>query len=120
MTETELVERVATLLNADSVPIERERKGRRVTDNLRPSIQSLSVDGGGSSPGSLRLSAELVTKPRGVRPAELLRGVSPTLRLVRASRRAQWIDSDGIRLEPLTADGQLLGVAAPMAAMSGR
>jgi len=120
MTETELVERVEHLLHADSVPIERERKGRRVTDDLRPSIQSLSVEGGGSSPGVLRLGAELATKPRGVRPAELLRGISPTLRLVRACRRAQWIDHDGIRLEPLTTDGQLLGAAAPMAAESGR
>ncbi len=120
MTETELVERVEHLLHADSVPIERERKGRRVTDDLRPSIQSLSVEEGGSSPGVLRLGAELATKPRGVRPAELLRGISPTLRLVRACRRAQWIDHDGIRLEPLTTDGQLLGAAAPMAAESGR
>ena len=120
MAAAELAERIEDLLSAVSIPIERERKGRKVTDDLRPSIQSLSVQGGGSSPGTIALSAELATKPRGVRPAELLRGISPNLRLVRACRRAQWIDQDGTRLEPLTTDGQLLGAAAPMAAESSR
>lgn len=120
MTAGELSERVESLLGAAAVPIERERKGRRVTDDLRPSIQSLSMAGSGSSPGTLALTAVLGTKPRGVRPGELLRGISPSLRLVRASRKAQWIDVDGERFEPLTREGQLLGVAAEAAARSSR
>ena len=116
MSIEQLEERVTALLSAAEVPIERERKGKRVTDDLRPSILDLEVNGPGASPGALRLHAELATKPRGVRPAELLSGISSNLRLARASRTAQWIERDGLRLEPLTADGVLLGVAATDAA----
>ena len=112
MSTVQLEEQVNSLLSAAEVPVERERKGKRVTDDLRPSILHLEVEGPGASPGALRLHAELATKPRGVRPAELLGGISSNLRLVRASRTAQWIERDGVRLEPLTADGELLGAAA--------
>ena len=120
MNAGQLEERVDHLLDAAQVPIERERKGKRVTDDLRPSVLHLGVDGPGASPGALRLHAELATRPRGVRPSELLSGIDPTLRLVRASRSAQWIERNGRRLEPLTADGRLLGAAGPTAPSGGR
>ena len=120
MSAAQLEDRVNALLSAAQVPIERVRKGRRVNDDLRPSVLTLSTDGEGSSPGTRRLLAELATKPRGVRPAELLAGIDPAARLVRASRCAQWIDVDGIRHEPLTIDGQVEGVAVEMVAASGR
>lgn len=107
MSTAELTERVKGLLAATAVPIERERKGRRVTDDLRPSILGLEVVGAGEGPGVIRLAADLATKPRGVRPGELLRGISPQIRLVRARRTAQWIDDDDGRYEPLTSDGRL-------------
>ena len=120
MGATELTERVESLLGAAHVPIERVRKAKKVTDDLRPSVLSLTMEGQGASPGALRLRAELATKPRGVRPAELLGGIDPTLTLVRASRTAQWIEVEGGRLEPLTADGRLLGTTAPQATECGR
>ena len=120
MGAVELMERVDTLLHAAHVPIERVRKGKKVTDDLRPSVLTLAMEGPGESPGALRLQAELATKPRGVRPAELLAGIDPALRLVRASRTSQWIDIDGRRLEPLTADGQLLGAATQQVTERGR
>ena len=119
MSAVELEERVAGLLGAESIPVERERKGRRVSDDLRPGILRLSVEGTGASPGAPRLDAELATKPRGVRPSELLGAIATTLRLLRVSRVAQWIDHDGQRREPLTADGLLLG-AVDTATVGGR
>ena len=43
VTRAELVDRVAALLAADSVPIARERKGRQEHDDLRPSVLALAV-----------------------------------------------------------------------------
>jgi len=120
MSAAQGTERVEALLGAANVPIERERKGRQVTDDLRPSVLSLKSEGPGQRVGSIRLSAELATKPRGVRPAELLQGIDPTLRLVRASRQAQLIEFEGTSLEPLTEDGRLLGVTNPTTAKVGR
>jgi radical SAM-linked protein len=119
---------VAALLAADTVPITRERKGREEIDDLRPSVLALAVadavtdaavDPSGRTVG---LVAELSTRPRGVRPVELLRGliaVSDGLAdrpmdglaatgrpgsipvLDRACRTEQWIERDGLRQEPL-------------------
>jgi len=124
----ELTTMVAALLAADSVPITRERKGREELDDLRPSVLALaeadaatdaSVDPTGRTVG---LVAELSTRPRGVRPVELLRGLvavsgasaarpmdgSPATGrpgsipvLDRACRTEQWIERDGFRQEPL-------------------
>jgi radical SAM-linked protein len=90
----ELEESVAALLQAETVPIERERKGRQEVDDLRPSVLALAVstnpdpmaghwdrtdllsgivDRGGAQ--SVGVVAELATQPRGVRPIELIRGL---------------------------------------------
>ncbi len=121
---------VAGVLAAPSVPIVRERKGRLEQDDLRPSVLALSVPAGQGLAGTstVRLVAELATQPRGVRPAELVRGLvaggRPGLEpsrpdtlgrpdnpgidgsagppvLDRACRTKQWIERDGIRTEPL-------------------
>jgi radical SAM-linked protein len=114
MSAVELECRISSVLGATKLPVERERKGRRVSDDLRPGILHLDLEGPGASPGTLRLHAELATKPRGVRPSELLSAISPAVRLVRASRTAQWIAHDGQKLEPLRADGLLLGAVDPV------
>lgn len=122
----EVARRVAVLLAADRVPVVRQRKGRAATDDLRPSILSLEVAGGAADPdepdGTVDLVAELATKPRGVRPAELMAtlaaaartadGTVPTApddhggpRLRRACRTNQWIECDGSRREPLSETG---------------
>ena len=109
-------ERVDHLLGAAHIPIERERKGRKVSDDLRPSVLQLSVEGPGSRAGSVRLLAELATKPRGVRPGELLSALDPTVRLAHASRQAQFIEFEGKRFEPLDQEGRLFSVARQSAA----
>jgi radical SAM-linked protein len=87
-------------LDADSLPIQRERKGRNVVDDLRPSVLALSC--AGSDVDGARLLAELGTRPRGVRPSELAQALGVELGLAR--RTCQWIERDGSRWEPLMAD----------------
>ena len=131
MSRAELEDRVSVALAADHLPILRQRKGRSVTDDLRPSILSLEVTGERDSndrePGGADLVAELATKPRGVRPGELLGALfAPTgpaasqpsadgedragPMLYRACRTNQWIECDGSRQEPLSETGGTPGL----------
>jgi len=96
----ELDAAVRRVLDADSLPIQRERKGRQVVDDLRPSVLSLSF-APSDADGALLL-AELGTRPRGVRPSELAHALGIELGLAR--RTCQWIEHDGSRWEPLRAD----------------
>lgn len=113
----ELTARVEHLLGSSSVVVRRERKGRIVEDDLRPGVRTLTVvaDGSGSSvPGQegCRLEAEVATRPRGVRPGELLEGLGGGLVLARACRTHQWIERDGERREPLSWRGERPSSAA--------
>jgi radical SAM-linked protein len=116
----ELTTRVERLLDASSVVIRRERKGRPVEDDLRPAVRTLTpmvdgTDGTVKGSGTCRLRAELTTRPRGVRPGELLEGLGADLVLARACRTHQWIERDGARWEPLGMSGEEPGSAAPHA-----
>ncbi len=113
---------LSKVMAASSLPIARERKGRTVRDDLRPSLLSLRAaerDGdevnevqqmNGAQPmrGS-KLVAELATRPRGVRPAELAQVIGMELGL--SKRTFQWIERDGSKFEPLDAHA---AVAAPV------
>ncbi len=80
--------------------VERERKGRLDTDDIRPAVLAAEVQG--NITDGVRLIAELGTKPRAVRPPELLASLDPPLGLLRAHRLHQWIATDGLqRREPL-------------------
>ena len=99
-------ERAASLLASRSHVIEIVRKGKQVSEDLRPLLVGLAVQPsplGAPSRDVTRLDFELGTKPRSVRPAELFDtlGLGEPL-LVR--RTHQWIHSDGRRLEPLGLD----------------
>jgi radical SAM-linked protein len=89
---------VTRVLGAATLPVHRERKGRRTVDDLRPSVLSLEATRG---EGGSRLHAELATRPRGVRPAELSEALG--LDLGPARRTCQWIERSGSRREPLAA-----------------
>jgi radical SAM-linked protein len=130
VTSAELEDRVAALLAADVVPIVRERKGREEHDDLRPSVLSLALMAVGEhAPGqvdaagtpTVGLMAELATQPRGVRPVELVRGLTAVSVgtgdrtvgnpvLDRACRTQQWIERDGTREEPLGRRGDTTAV----------
>lgn len=96
----ELSARVDALLTARSHEIEIIRKGKPVREDLRPLLMELSVATGADH---CLLFAELGTKPRSIRPSELLEalGVYEPL-LVR--RTHQWTRRDGNRGEPLGLD----------------
>ncbi|MCU1488160.1 MAG: hypothetical protein JWN67_4906 [Actinomycetia bacterium] len=93
---------VDTALAADELILTRTRKGKDVTDDLRPAV--LAVRPIGPTPGGTELEAELAVHPRSVRPAELLLALRPGLEEGRVVRTAQWIWRDGARLEPLLAE----------------
>ena len=130
-TRAELEDAVASVLSQGSITVTRERKGHAVTDDIRPAILRLAVEGdaavgpevpgdtsdggavasgpGGAVAGSVvdglsgtvLLRAELATQPRGLRPAELLAALAPGLEEVRLRRTHQWIEHDGARWEPI-------------------
>jgi radical SAM-linked protein len=97
-------------LAAPALLLERERKGERSTDDIRPCIEGLWVD----TADPAVLHARLATIGRGVRPAELAAvlladfGGSEAVRGV--TRIEQWIERDGARRELLPVPG---AVAAP-------
>jgi hypothetical protein len=96
--------------------VRRERKGRIFDDDLRPAVRSLAVshhpeESSCGAPTWLR--AELTTRPRGVRPRELVEALGADVMLGRARRTQQWIEHGGERWEPLSAG---LGLDVAMAA----
>jgi radical SAM-linked protein len=97
----ELINWTQQVLESSSIVVTRERKGKQVTDDLRPYIRSLDVIAPEASGGDPVLSAELVTQPRSLRPSELLAAAEPHLTERRLRRRHQWIEQEGARLDPL-------------------
>lgn len=99
----QLDEAIGRVLAADTIELERERKGRRIVDDVRPAILDLrSGIGTGSETEGAWFEAELATTTRGLRPAELLEVLGlPTWG--RACRTHQWIDEGGAKREPLGA-----------------
>jgi len=91
---------VEQALAAVTLPIERERKGQRSTDDIRPAILELHVTALG--PGETQLDAVLATQPRGLRPLELLAAIDPAVEAKRVVRLNQWIERDGARHEPIS------------------
>jgi radical SAM-linked protein len=87
-----------------ALPVTRKRKGREVTDDLRPIVRVMTVvDVADAGPV---LDLELSTNPRGARPGEVLTAVGGDLVDRRVLRTHQWIERGGARLEPLEADAR--------------
>ena len=93
-------------LAADELMITRERKGKEVTDDIRPLVLGLTVDQ--PLDNGVRLIAELGTQPRAVRVTELLSALDPPLaepllNEPRVLRVHQWITTDdGERHDPMS------------------
>lgn len=98
---SELADSVAGVLAAPTLMVERERKGQRSTDDVRPAIVELHAEGA-------RLTAVLATTSRGLRPLELVAALLPAHDPVDATGRVlrthQWIDGDGAYRELLPLD----------------
>ena len=95
-------------LAAKELIVTRKRKGKEVTDDLRPLVLSLAVEK--PIEDGVRLIAELGTQPRAVRVSELLSVFDPPLpehRVLgsRVLRLHQWIiTDDGQRIDPMCVD----------------
>lgn len=85
----------------------RRRRGQEVDDDVRPLLRRLAV--AGLEPG-VWLDLELDTHPRSAKPAEVVAAVAACCGMPggllerRAVRIHQFIERDGARLEPLSAD----------------
>ena len=91
--------------------VQRERKGRKTTDDIRPAVLSAEVLSNVTD--GVRLTADLATQPLAARPADLLDSLGFSARLLRACRLHQWIATDATgRREPLA-------VADPSVAAAG-
>ncbi|HYF53099.1 MAG TPA: hypothetical protein VEA41_02445, partial [Salinarimonas sp.] len=86
-------------LAAPELVITRQRKGKDVTDDVRPYLIDLRV--GGPTAHGTQIDAHLATQPRGLRTSELIAvlGAGGEEGLVR--RLTQWMQLDGARVEPL-------------------
>ncbi len=122
MAAEELATQVERLRAAPAALVVPERQGRAAPGDVRPAPPAFAVvpraDGAPSGPMAdghrAWLDAEPATRPRGVRPRELLEVRGPGMRLSRACRLHQWIERDGTRMEPLVVSGREAGaVAAP-------
>mgnify|MGYP003346648497 FL=1 len=102
----QLDDAIHTTLAATTLPVDRERKGQRSTDDVRPAILDLSVDHVADDPRP-HLCAMLATNGRGLRPSELVAAMFPALDPVdtaaRVLRTQQWIERDGVRREIIPA-----------------
>jgi radical SAM-linked protein len=99
---------VTSALDAGELVLTRTRKGKEVTDDLRPAVLSLAIDGHADD-GRVALLAELATQPRGLRPAELLAVLDPPGGIEEGPvlRIAQWLARDGAKAEPLATSRDL-------------
>ena len=100
---------VARALAATELALTRERKGRTVTEDVRPAIRSLRVIGPVTevvaplaprrSALGTALEAELATQPRALRPVELVEAIDPSWVVARVTRIHQWTQAGGARCE---------------------
>ena len=97
-------------LASSSLLVERERKGRLSVDDVRPAILALTAEA--TAGGEPELEALLATRPRALRPQELLRALDPDLEASRVCRTHQWIERDGLREEPLAVAPHAVGARA--------
>jgi len=92
------------LLDRDRVEVTLIRKGKQVSEDLRPLLGEHSTRM--SSEGAV-LTIDLGTKPRSVRPVEFLAALDAPELIgnvadVRVLRTHQWINLDGQRCEPIS------------------
>jgi radical SAM-linked protein len=95
----EVAAAIARLLAAPELIVTRERKGKAVTDDIRPYVLDLAVVG--PTDAGTEITAHLATQPRGLRIGELLVALDPDWEEGRVRRTDQWTLIDGARQEPL-------------------
>jgi radical SAM-linked protein len=101
--EVKLADAARQVMESGSLVVTRVRKGREGREEIRPCLRALQVVGGTAG---LALEIELATRPRGVRPADVLAALTGKHLDHRVLRTHQWIERGGARLEPLDADSR--------------
>ena len=94
---------VAAALSTDDLSLERMRKGKPSTVNVRPAIHELFVVG--PTDGGAQLEVELATVPIAVRPSELIRVLGADYHEGRVRRTHQWMTVADARTEPIGRSG---------------
>lgn len=114
LTADDLEVRVARCLAASELPVTRMRKGALQTDDIRPSIVTLNLEGpaGPSYSDGFWLVGELACQPRSIRPSEVTLALGPGLEERHPRRINQWIWRDDTRTEPLVVEGSSVAIGA--------
>ena len=97
--------RVDAVMQSTTLVVERVRKGRTGSDDIRPVLRRITVLGP-TEHGTL-IGVELATRPTSVRPAELVAALGTEFREGRVRRTRQWIERGSERLDPLAADPRI-------------
>lgn len=103
-----------TLLAREEVPLTFERKGKAITENIRPALLGITVDED-LRDDAVVLTAVLATKPRSVRPTEFLACLALAGEVRRTCRQEQLMTIDGASLPPLVAGDPSRPVTAQLA-----
>jgi radical SAM-linked protein len=95
---------IGEALAATELSLTRERKGRTVTDDVRPAIVAARVLGpaDGRHGSGTMIEVELATQPRALRPAELVAAIAPPeapMPVAGVMRINQWTQAGGARRE---------------------
>jgi radical SAM-linked protein len=99
-----MVAAIDRVLAETELLLTRERKGKAVTDDVRPYLLDLSVVG--PTDAGTQIRAHLATQPRGLRIGELIAVLDPAWEEGRVRRTNQWMLLDGARCEPLEAPAE--------------
>ncbi len=94
---------VAAALRSDDIQLERVRKGKTSTVNVRPAILEILVVG--PTDRGVQLEVELATAPLTVRPSELIRALRADGSEGKVRRTHQWMTVADTRLEPIGRPG---------------
>ena len=96
------------LFSTESLNIERERKGKILVEDVRSQIHSMDI--AEEHTDGVTILTELGTKPRVLRPTDLLKRINSELRTIRVLRKEQLTLQGNQRIEPLSIE---LHPAAP-------
>ena len=96
------------MFSRDSLNIERERKGKLLVEDVRQQVHSMDITE--EHEDGVTILTELGTKPRVLRPTDLLKRINSELRTVRVLRKEQLTLQGNQRIEPLSIE---LHPAAP-------
>ena len=107
----EVAAAISRCLAAPELVITRQRKGKGVTDDVRPYLLDLAVVG--PTDAGTEIDAHLATQPRGVRIGELIALLAPHGEEGHVRRLTQWMLLDGAQREPL--EGSPGPTSAPLA-----